>query len=324
MVTHLRQAVSADEVLGECLDQIRPALPVPRRRDHGVVAEHRLAGVPGQIAWHERELDDGPQAESEQLVVDAIDAGEVVDHAVADLAVNAEIGVRSAGHREDITATVIKRLEGAVGPAGPMHQVPGRRGHPVPVQSDQAPARCGPQARRGTELGRQRPAHGVGAPADSVCPVPAGGLGAAGCLHPALLSSSASKSSGASLIRFINVPGQLRSSPSWPRSRNSGRISPLRWRLSVLAQRSGSAFRLSVPAQRSGSAFRLSVPAQRSGATESRSACRYRTSTWPTRSVLQRCRPAAHRSGQQRSAEWPTGAGISWVAPSSSNCDYKA
>ena len=57
--------------------------------------------VAGEVAGHEADLDDRAQSELEDAVVDAVDAGEVVDRLAVDLAVDAEIVVedRVGTHR---------------------------------------------------------------------------------------------------------------------------------------------------------------------------------------------------------------------------------
>ena len=77
----LLETVSVDEVRGELVDQRLPSVPVLRRADDGAVVEDGLRRIGGEIARHEAELDDRPQAEPQDMVVDPVDAGEVVDRA---------------------------------------------------------------------------------------------------------------------------------------------------------------------------------------------------------------------------------------------------
>jgi hypothetical protein len=73
---------------GEGAHQVRPTLPVARRRHDRVVAEHGLGRVGGKVVRHERQLDDGAQADLHHRVVDPVDTGEVVHGLAVDLAVD--------------------------------------------------------------------------------------------------------------------------------------------------------------------------------------------------------------------------------------------
>ena len=84
-------AVALHEVGGEVAHQVVPALPVLGRRDDRVVAEDRLGRVAGQVVRHERDLDDGVEPERPDVVVDPVDAGEVVHRAAVDLAVDRQV-----------------------------------------------------------------------------------------------------------------------------------------------------------------------------------------------------------------------------------------
>ena len=55
--------------------------------------EHGLVRVQGEIAGHEADLDDRPQPERQDPVVDAVDATEVVDRLTVDLTVDTEVVV---------------------------------------------------------------------------------------------------------------------------------------------------------------------------------------------------------------------------------------
>jgi hypothetical protein len=90
----LVDAVAVDEVPGEAGVELRPAIPVVRRRDDPAVLEDRLVGLAGEVARHERDLDHGVEARLEQPVVDALELREVVDRLAVVLAVDAELVVQ--------------------------------------------------------------------------------------------------------------------------------------------------------------------------------------------------------------------------------------
>ena len=82
-----------------------PPLPVLRRRHDRGVLEDRLGGVGGEVVRHEGQLDDRVEVQAAQVVVDPVDAGEVVHRLAVDLAVDADVvvedGVRPhVGHAE--------------------------------------------------------------------------------------------------------------------------------------------------------------------------------------------------------------------------------
>ncbi len=82
--------VAVDEVGDEVADEIRPPVEVARRRDDPAIREHGRVGVRGEVARHERELDDRPKTRVEHPVEDVVDLGEVVDRSAAGVAVDAE------------------------------------------------------------------------------------------------------------------------------------------------------------------------------------------------------------------------------------------
>ena len=71
---HLVAAVPVGEVRDEVADERRPALHVARRRDDADVVEDADVRIAREVARHERQLDDGPQAGLEQAVDDVVDA----------------------------------------------------------------------------------------------------------------------------------------------------------------------------------------------------------------------------------------------------------
>ena len=60
----LLETVSVDQVRRELVNQGLPSVPVLRRADDGAVVEHGLRRIGGEIARHEAQLDDRPQAEA--------------------------------------------------------------------------------------------------------------------------------------------------------------------------------------------------------------------------------------------------------------------
>ena len=106
--------VALDEMRGEVADELTPTIPVLRRRHDGAVVEHGLVRVQGEIAGHEADLDDRPQPERQDPVVDAVDASEVVDRLTVDLAVDTEVvvedGVGAHGAHAELVVGHPQRL----------------------------------------------------------------------------------------------------------------------------------------------------------------------------------------------------------------------
>ena len=85
------EAVALGEVGRQVADEVVPALPVLRRRDDGGVLEDGLRRVGREVVRHEGQLDHRVEVEAAQVVVDPVDAGEVVHRLAVDLAVGADV-----------------------------------------------------------------------------------------------------------------------------------------------------------------------------------------------------------------------------------------
>jgi hypothetical protein len=92
-------------VPGQRSDQVAPLGPVRGRGDDAAVAEDRLFGVTSQYCGHERQLDERGDAQTEDLVIERVDGGEVDD----------ERTVRTPGH--DMVVVVQDRVRPGPGDA---------------------------------------------------------------------------------------------------------------------------------------------------------------------------------------------------------------
>ena len=129
--TQLLEAVAVGQVRDEVADQVVPAVPVPGRGDDRVVREHGRARVAGQVVRHERELDDRVEADPAQVVVDPVDAGEVVHRLAVGsvrLAVDRQV-VAEDRVRPDVADAELAMSGGQRGGAAPRRS-PARRWSP--------------------------------------------------------------------------------------------------------------------------------------------------------------------------------------------------
>ncbi len=84
----LVDAVSVDEVPGECGDEVVPLAPLPWRRDDAAIREHRLIWIAGEGRGHERQFDDWTDPEGKDAVVLLVDLREIEVQAPITVACN--------------------------------------------------------------------------------------------------------------------------------------------------------------------------------------------------------------------------------------------
>src|SRR5260370_2600957 len=89
-------AVAIHQMVGKCVDQIIPAVPVRWRRDIALIPEgvKQIAGC--QLVGHKTDLHKRPDSICQQTIVNLIDVGEVVDWSpLVILAINAHFVVEN-------------------------------------------------------------------------------------------------------------------------------------------------------------------------------------------------------------------------------------
>ena len=85
------EAVAVGQVRDQVADQVVPAVPVLAAATRSRRTRTRSCRVGREVVRHERQLHDRVQPDRAQVVVDPVDAGEVVHRLAVDLAVDAEV-----------------------------------------------------------------------------------------------------------------------------------------------------------------------------------------------------------------------------------------
>jgi len=117
----LLEAVPVHEVLHEVANEILPTLPVFRRRHDRGVVEDLLARVGRQVERHEGDLDHRVEPQTPDVVVDAVDAGEVVHRLAVDFPVDSEVVAEDAVRPHTGDPELLVRCTERGGELGPDH-----------------------------------------------------------------------------------------------------------------------------------------------------------------------------------------------------------